>query len=141
MATILIIDRDAVLRSFIADILTRAGHAVEQAWDGADGLQCLRSKPVDLVVTDFGAPGRQGATEIAAIRSEFPALEIIAISAAPHSTGYLRLAATLGGRRTVANPFMSRQLLALVHEMFAGVAAYTAHAEYLATREALSGAN
>ena len=101
----------------------------------------LRAKPTDLVVTDLATPSRNGAETIEALRGEFPALEVIAISGAPHSTGYLRLAATLGGPRTLTEPFMSRGLMGLINEMVAGVAAYTAHVDYQSRRVATSQRN
>lgn len=141
MRSVLVIDPNPELRDFVCSILTRAGHTVRATADVHLAAGLLRAEPADLVVTDLGAPNRKGAETIEALRREFPALEVVAISSAPHSTGYLRLAATLGAPRTVAQPFMSRELMGLINEMVAGVAAYSAHAEYQARRMAGSGRN
>ncbi len=134
MRSILVIDPNLELRSFVSALLRRPGHTVRETDNVhlAGGL--LRSAPVDLVVTDLVFPSRHGSETIEALRREFPAIEVIAISGAPHSAGYMRLAATLGGRRTLAQPFMSRELMGVINEMVAGVAAYAAYADYQSQR-------
>ena len=136
MRSILVIDPNAELRGFVSGILARAGHQVRQTDDIRLAAALLRAERTDLIVTDLALPNRGGVETIEALRQEFPSLEVIAISSAPHSAGYLRLAAALGARRTVAEPFMSRELMGLINEMVAGVAAYTAHLDYQARRNA-----
>jgi DNA-binding response OmpR family regulator len=134
MRTILVIDPNPELRSFVSNILRRAGHAVRETDDMRMAATLLRAERADLVVTDLATSAPNGAETLEALQCEFSNLEVIAISAAPHATGYLRLAATLGGPRTIAQPFMSRELMGLLNEMVAGVAAYTAHADYQSRR-------
>jgi DNA-binding response OmpR family regulator len=141
MRSILVIDSNPELRDFVTAILRRTGHAVRETGDVHLAAGMLRAQPADLIVTDLVLPNRNGAETLEALRREFPAMEVIAISATPHSTGYLRLAATLAGPRTLAQPFMSRELMALLHEMLAGVAAYTAHADYQSRRGTVSDRN
>lgn len=141
MRSILVIDPNPELRSFVCAILLRAGHAVRETADVHFAAALLREQPADLIVTDLVMPCRRGAETLEAVRREFPALEVIAISAASHSAGYLRLAATLGARRTVAQPFMSRELMGLINEMVAGVAAYRAHVDYQSGRLVRAGQN
>lgn len=135
MRSILVIDPNPELRSFVSAILMRGGHAVRQADSVRHAAGLLRNEPADILVTDLARPERNGAETLEALRREFSSLEIVAISGAPHSAGYLRLAATLGTRRTLAQPFLSRELMGLLNEMVAGVAAYNAHADYLARRQ------
>ena len=125
MRSILVIDPHPELRRFVVAILTRAGHDVREGHDLRQAPALLRRGNIDLLVTDLAGPSRDGAEMREALQREFPALEVVAISAAPHATGYLRLAATLDAPRTVARPFMSRELMALLNEMVAGVAAYS----------------
>lgn len=141
MRSILVIDPNPELRGFVVGILSRAGHRVRETANVHLAAALLRTAPADLVVTDLAAPSRHGAETIEALRREFPTMEVIAISGSPHSTGYLRLAATLGGTRTLAQPFMSRELRGLVNEMVAGVAAYGAHADYQLRRLAAAHRN
>lgn len=141
MRSILVIDPNPELRSFVAAILSRAGHAVRETSDVHLAAALLRTEPADLLVTDLVRPSRHGAETLEALRREFRTLEVIAISGASDSAGYLRLAATLGGPRTLAQPFLSRELRGLINEMVAGVAAYRAHTDYQARRMGASGRN
>ncbi|MDO8544292.1 MAG: response regulator [Opitutaceae bacterium] len=135
MRSILVIDPNPELRHFVASILARGGHTVRETDDVRLAAPLLRAEQTDLVVTDLAMPSHRGAETIEALRHEFPALEVIAISAASDSAGYLRLAATLGGPRTLAQPFMSRQLMGLINEMVAGVAAHRVYADYQSRRQ------
>jgi adenylate cyclase len=141
MRSILVIDPNPELRSFVSNILRRAGHLVRETDDMRLAATLLRTASADLVVTDLATTTPDGAETLEALQCEFSGLEVIAISAAPHSTGYLRLAATLGGPRTLAQPFMSRELMGLINEMVAGVAAYSAHADYQSRRLVASDQN
>lgn len=136
MRSIIVIDPHPELRRFVATILARAGHDVREAQDLRQAPALLRSAAADLLVTDLAEPTRHGEETLEALQREFPALEVVAISAAPHATGYLRLAATLDAPRTVARPFMSRDLMALLNEMVAGVAAYSAAERHRTERPA-----
>jgi DNA-binding response OmpR family regulator len=53
MGHILLIDDDAGFCDASAYLLRDAGHEVVTAYSGADGLQALRSRTVDLVLADF----------------------------------------------------------------------------------------
>jgi DNA-binding NtrC family response regulator len=141
MRSILVIDSNPEIRGFVTAILTRAGHLVRETADVHLAAALIRASHVDVVVTDLATSNNRGAETLEALQCEFPALEVIAISEAPHSTGYLRLAATLGGPRTLAQPFMNRELMGLINEMVAGVAAYRAHVEYQSSRAASTGRN
>ncbi len=142
MRSILVIDPHPELRSFVCALLRRTGHSVRDTDNVHLAAGLLRSAPADLVVTDLSWPNRNGSETIEALRREFAGIEVIAISGAPHATGYLRLAASLGGPRTLAQPFVSRELMNVLNEMVAGVAAHAAHVDYQTQRRpTVSGGN
>lgn len=134
MRTILVIDANPELRSFVSDLLARAGQKVRQTADVREAPALLRAEAADLILTDLAHAHPGSAETLEAIRHEFRALEVIALSAVPHATGYHRLVAALGGRRTRAQPFTNRELMSIVTELIAGVAAHRAHAAYQARR-------
>lgn len=113
-ARILLIDPDPVLRDFLAGLLRRAGHSVWQIDAIELALRQLQTADLDIVVTDPNRSENESARSLETLRSTFPGPTFIAISAAPHSTGYLRLAATLGASALLAEPYMSRDLWELV---------------------------
>ena len=56
MAAILILENRAVDRTFLATLLKSAGHAVNEASDGAEGLRLAELSPHDLVISDILMP-------------------------------------------------------------------------------------
>jgi DNA-binding response OmpR family regulator len=69
MAKILIIDDDGIVRDALAVFLTRAGHDVAAAADGANGLLLFRNDRPDLVVLDRDLPALSGSEVLAGIRA------------------------------------------------------------------------
>ena len=57
MGQILVVDDEQSMREFLAICLRRAGHEVTVAKSGVEALEKLRSKQIDLVVTDLKMPG------------------------------------------------------------------------------------
>ncbi|MDO8805115.1 MAG: response regulator [Elusimicrobiota bacterium] len=60
MAKILIIDDDGIVRDALSVFLTRAGHEVVTAADGANGVQAFKHALPDLVVLDRNLPVMSG---------------------------------------------------------------------------------
>jgi CheY-like chemotaxis protein len=119
MTRILVIDDDSEVRSLLRRILERAGYQVAEASDGREGIKICRSEPVRLVITDIIMPEMEGMEVIMALRREFPAIRVIAISGGariqPH--GYLIMAEKLGAHRTFSKPFDRKELLSAVREL------------------------
>ena len=53
---VLVVDDSALVRSFVAAHLRRAGYVVLEAKDGAEALELFKSQPVQVVITDVGMP-------------------------------------------------------------------------------------
>ena len=124
MAHILIIDDEVPLRTVLAQILSDAGHTVSQAEDGRQATDLLRCTSVDLVITDIVMAELDGIELIIALRHQFPALPVIAMSGACHNASlYLEIAMRLGARRTLSKPFTANVLLTAVDELLERVCA------------------
>ena len=141
MCSILVIEPHPELRRFVATILIRAGHEVRDTADVAAAAALLRAEAADVLVTDLPTGEREGADAFDAMRCEFRGIDVIAISSAPHTLGYLRLAATLGGPRTLAHPFISRDLMTLLNDDAAGPAAGRATVDVRSERMTSSDCN
>jgi two-component system cell cycle sensor histidine kinase/response regulator CckA len=81
--TVLVVDDEAIARSFIERALTQGGYQVLLAADGETALNILRStkRKVALVITDLVMPGMGGhafALEVAKLPSPPPVLYISA---------------------------------------------------------------
>ena len=58
--SILIVDDDELMRSFLSTILSEEGYHVEVARDGKTGLAILLNSEFDLVITDLKMPDISG---------------------------------------------------------------------------------
>ena len=116
MARVLVIDDDEEIRTIVEHMLVGAGHQVEAALDGAEGLRLFGKRPPDLVLTDINMPGLDGHDVIAAIRVLHPEVPIIAVSgggAIPPDELLLK-ASALGAVEIIMKPFEFRQLVGAV---------------------------
>ncbi len=116
MARLLLIDDAEEHRVLARRILESAGHEVEEASDGADGLRRFAKRRPDVVLTDINMPGMGGHEVIAALRAKHAAVPVIAISGGTSTDrdDLLLKAAKLGAVEVIVKPFEFRQLLGAV---------------------------
>jgi CheY-like chemotaxis protein len=69
MATILVVDDDAVVVSALAHVLKSRSHTVHIARDGLQAVAALDSAAIDLVITDLRMPELDGADLVTILRS------------------------------------------------------------------------
>ncbi|MET3583096.1 DNA-binding NtrC family response regulator [Mesorhizobium robiniae] len=79
MAKLLIVEDDESVRTLAARALERAGHIIDIAADGAQGLAQIRAARggYDLVVSDIRMPEMDGIEMAKAAASLFPAMKIL----------------------------------------------------------------
>ena len=77
----LVVEDDALFRSFLCTILKEEGHRVEEAREGKEGLAKLLSGEFDLVITDLRMPGLSGMDLLREGRKEKPDSRWIVITA------------------------------------------------------------
>src|SRR5205809_95514 len=65
---ILVVDDDAGIRENIADLLSTENYEVVAAANADEAMRVLDSQPIDLLLTDFQMPGRNGVELIEAAR-------------------------------------------------------------------------
>lgn len=68
--TILSVDDSASIRQMVSFTLKNAGYEVFEAINGKDALTKIKSKPVDLVITDLNMPVMDGVEFIKSLRGE-----------------------------------------------------------------------
>jgi len=116
MASVLVIDDDEEHRTLVKAMLVGAGHHVEEAVDGTDGLRKFGKRRPDLVLTDINMPGLDGHEVISALRVLHPGVPIIAISGggAIAKDDLLLQASALGAVEVIMKPFDFQQLIGAV---------------------------
>lgn len=122
VARIIVIDDDDAVRRIVRETLERAGHVVLDANDGETGLELVRTKPCDLVITDIFMPGMDGIVTLRQLRKERPDLKVIVMSGGDRS-GRLDLRADaefLGAAVTLRKPFRPAELVKVIDELLKG---------------------
>jgi CheY-like chemotaxis protein len=83
MPTILVVEDDPLGRYLICEVLRRQGYQIEEARDGAEALEVVRTKRIDLIITDLVMPKLNGFKFVEQVHLIDPRMPIIFI------TGYL----------------------------------------------------
>ena len=81
MSTILIVEDEAAIASFIAKGLESAGFSTETASNGTDGEARATSGAVDLMILDLGLPDIDGFQVLERVRQATPTLPVIILTA------------------------------------------------------------
>jgi two-component system response regulator (stage 0 sporulation protein F) len=115
MASILIVDDDDLVRSFLRSILEQDGHQVREAPNGKAGLHLYREAPADLVITDIFMPDQDGMDVTLALTREFLDAKVIAMTGATGDQNFLSVAKLFGARDVLEKPFTVDQVRRLVH--------------------------
>jgi CheY-like chemotaxis protein len=78
---ILVVDDDPSVAEMIAEAIRTFGHEALVALDGAEGLRVLESTTVQGVFLDLVMPGLGGLAVLAQIRSRYPLVPVVILSA------------------------------------------------------------
>lgn len=81
MSSVLIIDDEETLRGLLARIVQLEGYMVLQAATVKEGLKTLARESVSVVISDVKLPDGNGVELTAKIKSEYPTVEVIVLTA------------------------------------------------------------
>ena len=111
-------DDSRTLREMLTDCLTRAGHEVITARDGAEGLVALRQHRPDLVITDLNMPVMNGLEFIANARTEDAGRGLPLLLLTTEIAGEMKLLAReVGATGWLTKPFNGAQVLGLIDQL------------------------
>ena len=113
MSSILVIDDKDSMRKMVAQTLAEEGYSVDSAKNGPDGLEMIKAKPFDLVITDMKMPDMDGLQVLSNIRKINDEMAVIIM------TGYGTIetavsAMKMGAYDFLTKPFDSDHMLVLV---------------------------
>lgn len=80
MTHVLVADDDDTIRSTLERGLKARGYEVTTVGNGAEALEALAARDIDLVVTDINMPTMDGIELVLRIVEQRPGLKVIAIS-------------------------------------------------------------
>ena len=118
-ARLLVVTRNAELRSLLHEMLAAVGHEVVEADDAGVALAAYQTVPADVVILDILAPGRRAAPDfLRHLRRTFPDARVVALAGRPTYGGVDPLAVVqgLGAVRAVRAPISRDALLKAVEE-------------------------
>ena len=118
MATILIVDDNAINRSFLVTLLGYAGHRLLEAASGIDGLRLIRAERPDLVISDILMPNMDGHEFVTRIHADaaIAATPVIFYTAGYHETEARAIARSCGVQTVLAKPAEPEVILRTVNE-------------------------
>lgn len=118
MPTILTVDDSPSVRQMIKIVLGPAGYDVIEAGDGAEGLEKIRSTPVNLVITDLNMPLMNGLELIRSVRGLPSMVGVPIVFLTTESDPATKQEAkSAGATGWITKPFKPEQLLAVVAKL------------------------
>jgi two-component system, chemotaxis family, chemotaxis protein CheY len=119
----LIVDDSSVMRKIVERALRQAGLdplVVHEAGSGTEGLELLRTKPVDLILSDINMPSMDGLEFLRQIRTQNLAPDVpVVMITTESSEEHVRQAIQAGAQGYIRKPFTAEQVkervLPLVH--------------------------
>jgi signal transduction histidine kinase len=112
---VLVVDDDQAVREVLARVLRRAGHAVTGVASAEEALDQFAPLQYDLIFTDLGLSGMDGATLLGHIRARDPQIAAVIV------TGWGKFDEgrhqSLGAQAVLTKPFNVSQVLHVVGEI------------------------
>ena len=110
----LIVDDSSVMRKIVERSLRQAGLdslVVMEAASGAEGLEMLKARPVDLILSDINMPSMDGLEFLRQIRAQnlAPGVPVVMITT-ESSEEHVKQAIQAGARGYIRKPFTAEQV-------------------------------
>lgn len=115
--SVLIVDDEEMMRDLLKRILSRGGFEIITASSGNEALKKLATNQVDLVISDIKMPGMDGFELLKEIRSNYPDLSVIMMTAFG-DTYTVKDALLLGADEYVTKPFKSHEITLVVERVY-----------------------
>ncbi|ESA35699.1 hypothetical protein N836_10560 [Leptolyngbya sp. Heron Island J] len=113
MATILIVEDDSRIASFVSKGLKKAGYQTQIVLDGEQALPLALSGKFDLILLDLGLSGMDGREVLKEIRAQAVQIPVIVVTALDNDE-VREDVLSLGAQAFIAKPFRFNSLLTCV---------------------------
>ena len=119
MATIMIVDDNAFMRSTIKGVLTQAGFDIAaEATDGAEAVSTYATAKPDLVTMDITMPNMDGVEALKELLKQDPAAKVVMVSAMGQESLVVE-AVTAGAVDFVIKPFEPDRVVDAINKALA----------------------
>ncbi|HEY2682019.1 MAG TPA: response regulator [Steroidobacteraceae bacterium] len=124
MATILVVDDNAINRKLLVALLSGDGHVTLEASDGAEGLKVAGSEQPQLIISDVLMPTMDGYAFVRALRRDaaLRGTPVIFYTAHYHEREAQNLAQSCGVSHVLVKPCPNEEILRTVEQVLAGMA-------------------
>jgi DNA-binding response OmpR family regulator len=112
-ADILVVEDDNTIAMGLVAALEHERFTIRHVDDGEKALNAVRERTPDLVVCDIMLPGIDGLQVMRTIKSEFPAIPVIMLTAKTHEIDRV-MGLEMGADDYVTKPFSVREVIARV---------------------------
>jgi len=118
MAQVLTVDDSVSLRKLVATTLSTAGHVVAEASNGVEGLEILKTRTFNLIISDINMPVMDGLTFIKQVRV-FAAYKYtpILVLTTEMDPAKKKIAKDCGATGWLVKPFDPEQLLNTIRKV------------------------
>ncbi len=113
---VLVVDDQAVIRDFCAEIAGGLGFRVTGSVDGATALEIVEHDHVDIVLTDLKMPGMSGLDLLERVREVSPMTEVVLMTAFGTVPSAV-LAMKLGAYDYLTKPFGTQELTLILERL------------------------
>lgn len=113
MQTVLVVEDDKGLQSYLKELLIDNNYAVQIAPDGVVALTTIERTPPDIVILDLGLPNMSGEAVCMEIRKKYPTLAVIILTARDSVADIVK-GLNLGADDYMTKPFVADELLARI---------------------------
>ena len=116
--SIITVDDSSTMRRMVSFTLKSAGYDVLEANDGAEALNLLRARPVDMVISDINMPNMNGFQLLTEIKKDerLKHLPVLMVTAEARKEDIV-LAAQSGAAGYIVKPFTKATLEDKVHHI------------------------
>ena len=103
MATILVVDDDALTSRMVADLLIKEGHQVREAGGGEEGLRLAKEMNLDVVFLDVVMPGMDGIATLKRLKRLDPTLPVVML------TGHSSVESAVEAMKAGADDYLDKE--------------------------------
>ena len=111
--TILVVEDDNDLRTYLENLLNDNGYSILSSDNGLKALQLLEKQDLDLILLDLGLPQVSGESVLGEIRKKRPDMPVVILTAKDQVADILR-GYNLGADDYITKPFEGDLLLARI---------------------------